>query len=125
MRKISFSDFFRKPILEYFKTYFSSFKIKFTIKNPFSGIYLPKIFGDVFSLDGNIVKDKFQSFKERISSIDVQVEWKEIVEALLLTILTMFLYMSVFLAEFSFIPLMVIAIKRGWKETFIYLTWSL
>jgi len=123
MRKISFSDFFRKPILEYFKTYFSSFKIKFTIKNPFSGIYLPKIFGDVFSLDGNIVKDKFQSFKERISSIDVQVEWKEIVEALLLTILTMFLYMSVFLAEFSFIPLMVIAIKRGWKETFIYLTW--
>jgi len=125
MRRKSFSKFFKGSILEYFKTYIDNFKVRVTYKNILSGIYLPKIFDDIFSLDKNPVKERFQSFRERISSIEVQVEWKEVVEALLLTMLTMFLYMSVFLAEFSFIPLMIITIKRGWKETFFYLTWSM
>ena len=124
MKKKAFSEFFGKPILEYFKAYFGNFKIKFIQKNIFSEIYFPRFLGDIFSIDGNFVKERLQDFKGKLSSIEVQVEWKEVVEAILLTLLTMFLYMSVFLAEFSFIPLMIITIKRGWKETFIYLTWS-
>ncbi len=70
-------------------------------------------------------KTKIIDIKEKVTSIDIQVEWKEIGECILLSIFTIFLYNTILLAEFSFIPMVIVAIKRGWKESFIYLTWSM
>jgi hypothetical protein len=61
------------------------------------------------------------ALKERITIPDVQVEWRELGESFLLSLLSITLYISVIFAEFSFIPIMIIVIKRGWKEALVLL----
>jgi hypothetical protein len=61
------------------------------------------------------------ALKDRISVPDIQVEWRELGECFLLALLSIVLYVSVVLAELAFIPIMIIVIKRGWKEALIYL----
>ncbi len=61
------------------------------------------------------------ALKERITIPDVQVEWRELGESFLLALLSIVLYVSVIFAEFSFIPIMIIVIKRGWKEALVLL----
>jgi hypothetical protein len=65
-----------------------------------------------------------QALKERFPVPDIQVEWREIGECFLLSLLSIVLYMSVVLAELSFVPIMIIVIKRGWKEALIFLVVS-
>jgi len=52
---------------------------------------------------------------------DIQVEWRELGENLLLASLSIVLYVSVIFTELSFVPFMIIVIKRGWKEALVYL----
>ncbi len=84
-----------------------------------------KYIKEIIAREGYNFKSRIEDLKDKVTSIDVQVEWREVLEALMLSAVTIFLYQTVVLAEFSFIPFMIIAIKRGWKESFIYLTWSL
>ncbi len=61
------------------------------------------------------------NLKTRFALPDVDVEWREIGENILLVLLSVLLYMSVLFTELSFVPLMIIVIKRGWKEGLMYL----
>jgi hypothetical protein len=82
-------------------------------------------------LDGLLTKLKSQgdllsqlsmvNLRERISIPEVRVEWREIGENLMLTFLSILLYLSMVLTEFAFVPFMIIVIKKGWRDGFIYL----
>jgi len=61
------------------------------------------------------------NLKTRFTLPDVDVEWREIGENILLVLLSVLLYMSVIFTELSFVPFMIIVIKRGWKEGLMYL----
>jgi hypothetical protein len=61
------------------------------------------------------------ALKDRISVPEIRVEWRELGECFLLSLLSIALYLSVILAELAFVPIMIIVIKRGWKEALIYL----
>jgi len=61
------------------------------------------------------------ALKERFPVPDIQVEWRELGECFLLSLLSIVLYVSVIFAELAFVPIMIIVIKRGWKEALIYL----
>jgi hypothetical protein len=61
------------------------------------------------------------TLRDRISIPEVQVEWRDIGENLLLVFLSILLYLSVLLTELSFIPFMIIVIKKGWRDGLIYL----
>jgi hypothetical protein len=61
------------------------------------------------------------TLKDRITIPDVQVGWRDIGESLLLACLSVLLYMSVVLTELSFVPFMIIVIKKGWKDGLVYL----
>jgi len=61
------------------------------------------------------------NLKTRFALPDVEVEWREIGENILLLLLSVLLYMSVIFTELSFVPFMIIVIKRGWKEGLMYL----
>jgi hypothetical protein len=68
-----------------------------------------------------IANQSVSALKERMTIPDVQVEWRELGESFLLSLLSIVLYVSVIFAEFSFIPIMIIVIKRGWKEALVLL----
>jgi hypothetical protein len=59
--------------------------------------------------------------KVKITVPDIRVAWRELGECFLLTLLSVVLYLSVVFAELSFVPIMIIVIKRGWKEALIFL----
>lgn len=59
--------------------------------------------------------------KEKITVPDIRVAWRELGECFLLILLSVVLYLSVVFAELSFVPVMIIVIKRGWKEALIFL----
>lgn len=61
------------------------------------------------------------NLKTRLTLPDVEVEWREIGENILLVLLSILLYMSVIFTELSFVPFMIIVVKRGWKEGLMYL----
>jgi hypothetical protein len=56
---------------------------------------------------------------------EIRTELREVGESLLLILISLLLYGSVVLAQFSFVPIVIITIKRGWKETLLYLTGAL
>jgi len=64
---------------------------------------------------------RISDLKVKISVPDIRVAWRELGECFLLTLLSIALYLSVVFAELSFVPIMIIVIKRGWKETLIFL----
>jgi hypothetical protein len=64
---------------------------------------------------------RISDLKVKISVPDIRVAWRELGECFLLTLLSVVLYLSVVFAELSFVPIMIIVIKRGWKEALIFL----
>lgn len=64
---------------------------------------------------------RMSELKEKITIPDIKVAWRELGECFLLTLLSVVLYLSVVFAELSFVPVMIIVIKRGWKEALIFL----
>lgn len=64
---------------------------------------------------------RMSELKEKITVPDIKVAWRELGECFLLTLLSVLLYLSVVFAELSFVPVMIIVIKRGWKEALIFL----
>jgi len=79
--------------------------------------------------EGNFLKMKFSSMwdimHERVTISDIHIEWREIGESILLVSFSMTLYVSVVLTQFTFVPIMIITIKRGWKEASAYLALAL
>jgi len=71
---------------------------------------------------GLLTKMRIGSIKLRLSAQEIHLEWRDILESILLTTLSVILYMSVVLTQFSFVPIMILSIKRGWKETLAYIT---
>lgn len=55
------------------------------------------------------------------AELDIPFEWRELGEGILLSLLSIILYLSVILTQFAFVPFMVIAVKRGWREGVFYL----
>ena len=132
MKKKLFNINFKRIFLEFARSHLvpinrdglrNIFKVSFLTS--FGEIGSLKIIRQILVKERSNFKLKVLDIKDRISSVDIQIDWREILECILLSLFTIFLYMSVFLAELSFIPFMIIAIKRGWKEGIIYLTWSL
>jgi hypothetical protein len=72
--------------------------------------------------EGFFLRMKIVGLRENISVPEIHVEWREIVESAMLILFSMFLYMSIILTQFSFFPVIIVTIKRGWKETAGYLT---
>jgi hypothetical protein len=64
---------------------------------------------------------RMSDLREKITVPDIRVAWRELGECFLLTLLSVVLYLSVVFAELSFVPIMIIVIKRGWKEALIFL----
>jgi len=79
--------------------------------------------------EGDYLKMKFGSMwdlmHERVTIPDIHIEWREIGESVLLVSFSLTLYVSVVLTQFTFVPIMIITIKRGWKEASVYLTLAL
>jgi hypothetical protein len=71
------------------------------------------------------LKSRIGTLRVRIAVPDVRVEWREVGESVMLILLSLLLYGSVALTQFSFVPIMIVAIKRGWKESLLYLTGAL
>ncbi len=67
---------------------------------------------------------KLDTVRVKLILSDVQVEWLKLAESLLLSLLSVALYMSVVFTELSFVPIMIIVIKRGWKEAIAFLSIS-
>lgn len=67
---------------------------------------------------------KISNLKLRVSIPEIHVEWREAAESLVLVALSIFLYVSVVFTQFTFVPLMILTIKRGWKESTAYITIS-
>ncbi len=65
---------------------------------------------------------KITYFRDRISVPEIHLEWREIVESVILILFSMFLYISVIFTQFAFFPVVIVTIKRGWKETTVYIT---
>jgi hypothetical protein len=53
---------------------------------------------------------------------DIQLEWREVGTSVLLIALSFVLYGSAIFTQFSFVPIMILTIKRGWKEAGVYIT---
>ena len=81
-----------------------------------------KVFVRMVKRESTYLKMKFSSILERVNLPEVNIEWREIGECFLLIILSLVLYVSVVFTQFAFVPIMIITIKRGWKEAVIYLT---
>ena len=64
---------------------------------------------------------RISDLKEKLTVPDIKVAWRDLGECFLLILLSVVLYVSVVFAEFSFVPVMIIVIKRGWKEGLIFL----
>lgn len=62
------------------------------------------------------------NLRDRFSETEIQFEWREVVACTLLVLVSYVLYLSVVLTQLSFVPLMILAIKRGWKEALVYLS---
>jgi len=75
--------------------------------------------------EGDLIKGMFSNLKLRITIPEVHVEWRDVAESVLLILLSLILYMSVVFTQFSFIPIMILTIKRGWREAAFYLSGSL
>ncbi len=71
------------------------------------------------------LKSRIGTLRVKIAVPDVRVEWREVGESVMLILLSLLLYGSVALTQFSFVPIMILAIKRGWKEALSYLTVAL
>lgn len=72
--------------------------------------------------EGFYLRMKINDLRDRISIPEIHLEWREAVESVLLIILSLFLYISVIFTQFSFVPIMIVTIKRGWKESALYIT---
>jgi len=83
-----------------------------------------KVFVDIVKKESSYIKSKFGSWVDRVSLQEIRVEWREVVENFFLVILSIFLYSSVLFTQFTFVPIMLITIKRGWKEAALYVTLS-
>ena len=83
---------------------------------------------ELFIRVSKIIKNDFLSrvkdlgLWDRFSETELQLEWRELLTCIILVLVSFILYLSVVFAQFSFVPLMILTIKRGWKEAFVYLT---
>jgi len=84
-----------------------------------------KLLFQIVKKEGYLIKGKFSNLRVRITIPEVHVEWKEVAESILLILLSLILYMSVVFTQFSFIPIMILTIKRGWREAAFYLAGSI
>ncbi len=75
-----------------------------------------------------LIKEDFLSrvrsinLRDRISETEIQLEWREVIVCIVLVLVSYILYVSVVFSRFCFVPLMILTIKRGWKEAIVYLT---
>ena len=83
-----------------------------------------KVFVEIVKKEGSHLRSKFGNWVDRVSLQEIRVEWREVVENFFLVILSIFLYSSVLFTQFTFVPIMLVTIKRGWKEAGLYLTLS-
>lgn len=81
-----------------------------------------KIFVKMVKKEGFYVRMKINDLRDRITIPEIHLEWREVIESVLLIISSLFLYMSVIFTQFSFVPIMIVTIKRGWKESALYIT---
>jgi len=65
---------------------------------------------------------RFINLRDKLSETEIQLEWREIIACIVLVLASYFLYLSVVFTRFCFVPLMILTIKRGWKEALLYLT---
>lgn len=65
---------------------------------------------------------RLNSMKIKPPALEVQLDWQEAGESCMLILLSLFLYISVVFTQLAFVPVMIITIKRGWKEAAIYTT---
>lgn len=83
---------------------------------------------ELFIKVSKIIKDdllsrmKSLSMWDRFAETEIQLEWREVITCVILVIVSFILYLSVVFTQFSFVPLMILTIKRGWKEALLYLT---
>jgi hypothetical protein len=83
---------------------------------------------ELFIKVSKILKDdllsrmKSLSMWDRFAETEIQLEWREVITCVILVIVSFILYLSVVFTQFSFVPLMILTIKRGWKEALLYLT---
>jgi hypothetical protein len=83
-----------------------------------------KVFVESVKKEGLHLKSKFGTWVDRVTIQEIRVDWREIIESFFLVILSIFLYASIFFTQFAFVPIMIVTIKRGWKESAIYLVLS-
>lgn len=81
-----------------------------------------KTFVKIVKKEGFYLKMKLSSWREKAAITEIHVEWREVGESFLLVLFSLLLYISVIFTQFSFVPIMIITIKRGWKEALVYLT---
>ena len=81
-----------------------------------------KIFVEIVKKESSHLKSVFGYWVDRVSIPEIRVEWREVVENFFMVMLSLFLYASVIFTQFAFVPIMIVTIKRGWKEAVIYLT---
>jgi hypothetical protein len=81
-----------------------------------------KTFVKIVKKEGFSLRLKFTGLLDRISVPEIHLEWREIVESIMLMLFSMFLYMSIIFTQFAFFPVIIVTIKRGWKETAVYIT---
>jgi hypothetical protein len=79
-----------------------------------------KVFVEIVKKEGSHLKSKFGNWVDRVTIQEIRVEWREVVENFFLVILSIFLYASVLFTQFAFVPIMIVTIKRGWKEAALY-----
>jgi hypothetical protein len=81
---------------------------------------------ELFVKFSKLMKADFISRVKSISLRDaeIQLEWREVGTSVLLIALSFVLYGSAIFTQFSFIPIMILTSKRGWKEAGVYLTGS-
>jgi hypothetical protein len=75
-----------------------------------------------------LIKEDFISrvrsvnLRDRFSETEIQLEWREVIACIVLVLVSYILYLSVVFTRFCFVPLLILTIKRGWKEALVYLT---
>jgi hypothetical protein len=84
-----------------------------------------KTFVEFMKREGLWLKSRIGTLRVKIAVPEVRVEWREVGESVMLILLSLLLYGSVALTQFSFVPIMIVTIKRGWKESLLYLTGAL
>ncbi|MBN2324545.1 MAG: DUF2232 domain-containing protein [Spirochaetes bacterium] len=83
---------------------------------------------ELFIRFSKLIKEDFLSrfrsinLRDRLSETEIQLEWREVIACIILVLVSYILYLSVVLTRFCFVPLMILTIKRGWKEALVYLT---